>query len=35
MDRLNQLMDIDWVKESELEIFNDAVQTFFPDIRKG
>ena len=33
MEKLNRLIDIDWVKESELEAFNEALRVFFPDIR--
>ena len=33
MDKLNQLIDIDWVRESELEAFNQALHVFFPDIK--
>lgn len=33
MDKLNQLINIDWVRDSELETFNEALHVFFPDIR--
>lgn len=33
MKKLNQLIDIDGINSKELEIFNDAMQVFFPDIK--
>jgi uncharacterized tellurite resistance protein B-like protein len=33
MDKLNQLINVDWVRDSELETFNEALRVFFPDIR--
>jgi uncharacterized tellurite resistance protein B-like protein len=33
MNKLNQLMMVDWVRETELETFNEALHVFFPDIK--
>jgi uncharacterized tellurite resistance protein B-like protein len=33
MDKLNELINVDWVRESELETFNEALHVFFPEIR--
>jgi uncharacterized tellurite resistance protein B-like protein len=33
MDKLNELINVDWVRESELETFNEALHVFFPEIK--
>ncbi len=33
MEKLNQLMDLDWVEEAELETFEEALHAFFPEIK--
>jgi len=34
MDKLNQLVDIDGVKDAEMEIFNEALRLVFPEIKQ-
>jgi len=34
MNKLNQLVDIDGVKEGELDIFYDALQLVFPEVKQ-
>jgi uncharacterized tellurite resistance protein B-like protein len=34
MSKLNQLVNVDWVREKELETFNEALHVFFPDIKE-
>jgi uncharacterized tellurite resistance protein B-like protein len=34
MDKLNQLVDVDGVKDAEMEIFNEALHLVFPEVKQ-